>query len=106
MAFRFIVEGRGGLIEDHYLGIAQYHARNGEALTLVETVGNQLDSGNDLENTCVEAARRLRLLIDEANAIATGELPEKPAQSAAAGKENGQAAVDAVFGANLGPFDP
>ncbi|MFW2391957.1 MAG: hypothetical protein ACN4EH_06190 [Methyloceanibacter sp.] len=83
--------------------VARLH---GEALMLVTVVAGRLDKGETLEAACQDAVARLRGLIDEANAIATGELPEKPAQSAAAGKENGQAAVDAVFGANLGPFDP
>src|SRR4030067_1135147 len=51
--------------------VARLH---GEAVTLVAEVAADLSSGNkDLNKTCEKATRRLRILIDEANAIANGE---------------------------------
>ncbi|MGD8423049.1 MAG: hypothetical protein PVG31_05210, partial [Methyloceanibacter sp.] len=47
----------------------------GEALRLVGSVGRSLDN-SDLEMTCSGAASRLRVLIDDASAIANGYLPE------------------------------
>jgi hypothetical protein len=47
-----------------------------EALRLVAAVGRSLDSSSDLEMTCSGAASRLRVLIDDAGAIANGYLPE------------------------------
>src|SRR4030042_3728652 len=48
--------------------VARLH---GEAVTLVTEVATALNRGNkDLNKTCEKAARRLRILIDEANAIA------------------------------------
>ncbi|MDJ0512032.1 MAG: hypothetical protein QNJ62_01160 [Methyloceanibacter sp.] len=44
----------------------------GEALRLVAAVGQSLDSQNDLAMTCSGATSRLRVLIDDANAIANG----------------------------------
>jgi hypothetical protein len=76
--------------------VAKLH---GEALTLVAEVAGQLgDGSDDLYRLCGDAATRLRLLIDEANAIANGDaLPDRtdPEQPADAG---GQAAIDALFG--------
>ena len=83
--------------------VAKLHS---EALVLVALVGSRLDNGQTLEAGCQDAVVRLRALIDEANAIATGEVATKPARSEAAGQESGQATIDAVFGTNLGPFDP
>lgn len=48
----------------------------GEALRLVAAVGRSLDNTNDLEMACTGAASRLRVLIDDANAIANGYLSE------------------------------
>jgi hypothetical protein len=81
---------------------------HGEALTLVATVGGQLDNGQSLEGACQEATSRLRVLIDEANAIATGEVPAEPGDTEPQSETSSQAAIDAMFGANLnlGRFDP
>lgn len=76
--------------------VARLH---GEAVTLVAEVAAQFDgNGRKLNKTCEKAAQRLRILIDEANAIANGEtLPER-AESESAGDVGGQAAIDALFG--------
>ena len=76
--------------------VARLH---GEAVTLVAEVASQLDgNGRKLNKTCEKAAQRLRILIDEANAIANGEaLPERT-ESESAGDVGGQAAIDALFG--------
>src|SRR5262245_37512809 len=50
--------------------VARLH---GEALTLITEVAAALESGKRLNKSCEAAAARLRVLIDEANAIATGE---------------------------------
>jgi len=71
---------------------------HGEALTLVVTVGNELDGGGDLENACRVAASRLRLLIDEANSIANGEIPAERGDTEEQGEVSSQAAIDAMFG--------
>jgi hypothetical protein len=76
--------------------VARLH---GEAVTLVAEVAADL-TGNrkKLNKTCEKAAQRLRVLIDEANAIANGEtLPDRkdPEQL---GDVSGQAAIDALFG--------
>jgi hypothetical protein len=75
--------------------VARLH---GEALTLVATVGSALDGGRDLEKTCQESAARLRILIDEANAIANGEIPAERGDTEAQGEVSNQAAIDALFG--------
>lgn len=75
--------------------VARLH---GEALTLVVTVGNALDDGRDLGKTCLESAARLRILIDEANAIANGEIPAERGDTEAHGEVSNQAAIDALFG--------
>ena len=67
--------------------VARLH---GEAVTLVAEVAADL-TGNrkTLNKTCEKAAQRLRVLIDEANAIANGETlpdrkdPERSVMSAA-----------------------
>jgi len=102
---------------DKNLAIAAYHrapqevrARfdeavaklHGEALILVAFVGGQLDAGQSLEEACRAAVSRLRVLIDDANAIAVGEHSAEPGK----GEANGQAAIDALFGTDLAPFDP
>lgn len=76
--------------------VARLH---GEAVTLIAEVAADLSSGNkDLNNTCEKAARRLRLLIDEANAIANGEAVADRTHPDALGDVGGQAAIDALFG--------
>jgi len=75
--------------------VARLH---GEALTLVGNVGAQLNSGQSLDKTCREAASRLRILIDEANAIANGEIVAERGDTEAQGEVSGQAAIDALFG--------
>ena len=75
--------------------VARLH---GEALTLVVTVGNELDGGRDLEKACLESAARLRILIDEANAIANGEIPAERGDTEAQGEVSNQASIDALFG--------
>jgi hypothetical protein len=76
--------------------VARLH---GEALTIVGDVAAELGNGNArLGKTCEQAAQRLRVLIDEANAIANGEaLPERT-DSDNAGEVGCQAAIDALFG--------
>jgi hypothetical protein len=79
--------------------VARLH---GEALTLVVEVAAELsDSHKDmgqLNKTCAHAVQRLRVLIDEANAIANGDtLPDRK-ESDAPGDVGGQAAIDALFG--------
>jgi hypothetical protein len=76
--------------------VARLH---GEALTIVGDVAAELGNGNArLGKTCEQAAQRLRVLIDEANAIANGEaLPERT-DSDNAGEVGGQAAIDALCG--------
>lgn len=74
--------------------VARLH---GEALTLVAMVGNRLVGGQDLGQSCREAASRLRLLIDEANAIANGEIPAERG-NVEAQEVSSQADIDALFG--------
>ncbi len=75
--------------------VARLH---GEALTLVGSVGAELNSGKSLDKTCRNAASRLRILIDEANAIANGEIAADRGAAEAQGEVSGQAAIDALFG--------
>jgi hypothetical protein len=75
--------------------VARLH---GEALTLVATVGAELNSGRGLDKTCLDAAARLRILIDEANAIANGEIPAERGENEEQGEVSSQAAIDALFG--------
>jgi len=75
--------------------VARLH---GEALTLVATVGAELNSGRGLDKTCLDAAARLRILIDEANAIANGEIPAERGENEEHGEVSSQAAIDALFG--------
>jgi len=68
-----------------------------EALRLVAEISAELNDPNkhfdELNKTCANAARRLRILIDEANAIATGEtLPDAP------GNAGSQSLIGALFG--------
>jgi len=76
--------------------VARLHS---EALTIVGEVAGQLGSGKGrLDKACEHAAQRLRVLIDEANAIANGEaLPER-VDADKLGDVSGQAAIDALFG--------
>jgi hypothetical protein len=65
---------------------------------MVAEVAHDL-TGNSktLNKTCEKAAQRLRVLIDEANAIANGDaLPHKDPETL--GDVGGQAAIDALFG--------
>ncbi|MGH6736386.1 MAG: hypothetical protein ACRECX_09965 [Methyloceanibacter sp.] len=72
--------------------VARLH---GEALTLVASVGAALmDRDKDLDKTCNKAAAQLRVLIEEANAIANGEIASERGDS----DIGGQAAIDALFG--------
>lgn len=75
--------------------VARLH---GEALTLVAAVGAALNSGRSLDQACLDAAARLRILIDEANAIANGEIPAERGDSEGQAEVNNQAAIDALFG--------
>jgi hypothetical protein len=75
--------------------VARLH---GEALTVVATVGTALDNGQGLDKACVDAAARLRILIDEANAIANGEIPADRGDSEEQSEVSSQAAIDALFG--------
>jgi hypothetical protein len=75
--------------------VARLH---GEALTLVAEVASELGGSKRLDKTCASAAARLRVLIDEANAIANGDtLPDRKDPDAI-GDVGGQAAIDALFG--------
>jgi hypothetical protein len=76
--------------------VARLH---GEAVTLVAEVATDLGSkANTLNDTCEKAAQRLRMLIDEANAIANGEALPDRGDADGAGDVGGQAAIDALFG--------
>ena len=47
---------------------------HGEAVTLIAEVSGELDGNSKaLSQSCADAAQRLRVLIDAANAIANGE---------------------------------
>jgi hypothetical protein len=75
--------------------VARLH---GEALTLVAEVASELSGSKRLDKTCASAAARLRVLIDEADAIANGEtLPDRKDPDTI-GDVGGQAAIDALFG--------
>jgi hypothetical protein len=75
--------------------VARLH---GEALTLVAEVAAELRGSKRLDKTCASAAARLRILIDEANAIANGDaLPDRKDPDTL-GDVGGQAAIDALFG--------
>ena len=67
-----------------------------EALSLVAGVAGELADGKaDLTKVCEDAAARLRVLIDDANAIANGDVRSDATD---ADEASGQAAVDALFG--------
>jgi hypothetical protein len=76
--------------------VARLH---GEAVTLIGEVAAELKSNNKrgLRERCVEAVRRMRILIDEANAIANGETGQNRGDNGANGDVGGQAAIDALF---------
>jgi hypothetical protein len=75
--------------------VARLH---GEALTLVAEVASELGGSKRLDKTCASAAARLRVLIDEANAIANGDTLPDGRDPDAIGDVGGQAAIDALFG--------
>ena len=76
--------------------VARLH---GEAVTLVAEVAAELNGNSKkLNKTCEKAARRLRILIDEANAIANGEVLTARSDPDTRGDVGGQAAIDALFG--------
>ena len=76
--------------------VARLH---GEAVTLVAEVAAELNGNSKkLNKTCETAARRLRILIDEANAIANGEVLTDRSDPDTRGDVGGQAAIDALFG--------
>ena len=76
--------------------VARLH---GEAVTLIAEVATDLNRGNrNLNKTCEKAALRLRILIDEANAIANGEALTDRTDPDTPGDVGGQAAIDALFG--------
>jgi len=76
--------------------VARLH---GEAVTLVAEVAAELNGNSKkLNKTCERAARRLRILIDEANAIANGEVLPDRSDPDMRGDVGGQAAIDALFG--------
>jgi hypothetical protein len=75
--------------------VARLH---GEALTLVAEVASELGGSKRLDKTCASAAARLRVLIDEANAIANGDTLSDGRDPDAIGDVGGQAAIDALFG--------
>jgi hypothetical protein len=76
--------------------VARLH---GEAVTLVAEVAGQLNgTPKSLNMSCGQAAQRLRVLIDEANAIANGEALPDRTDPDTIGDVGGQAAIDALFG--------
>jgi len=75
--------------------VARLH---GEAVTLVAEVAAELRGSKSLDKTCARAAQRLRVLIDEANAIANGEALSDQTHPDTLGDVGGQAAIDALFG--------
>jgi hypothetical protein len=48
--------------------------------------------------------KRLRILIDKANAIANGETRQSPSEAAVAGHGGGQAAIDVLFDRQTSAF--
>jgi hypothetical protein len=76
--------------------VARLH---GEAVTLVSEVAADL-TGNakTLSQVCENAAARLRILIDDANTIANGEVLPDRSDAETVGDVGGQAAIDALFG--------
>ena len=80
--------------------VARLH---GEAITLIGDVSAALKERNHrkLDAACQSAGDRLRILIEEANAIATGETGSRPKQGNGSAEADGdvssQAAIDALF---------
>ena len=66
----------------------------GEALRLVAAVAQALDGPPDLKMTCDGAAARLRVLIDDANAIANGYLAD---EDGGKGGKTSQITIDTLF---------
>jgi hypothetical protein len=58
--------------------VSRFH---GEALALLTEISAELNdpdkNSGEMNKACANAARRLRVLIDEANAIANGESPRR-----------------------------
>jgi hypothetical protein len=75
--------------------VARLH---GEAVTIIAEVASELSNTKRLDKTCAKAAERLRVLIDEANAIANGETLPGRKDPDTLGDVGGQAAIDALFG--------
>ena len=65
-----------------------------EALRVAAAVGHALDNENDVKITCSGAASRLRVLIDDANAIANGYVS---ADAGGKGSKRGQITIDTLF---------
>jgi hypothetical protein len=65
-----------------------------EALRVVAAVGHSLDNGKDVKMTCFGAASRLRVLIDDANAIANGYVWPN---AGGKGSKRGQITIDTLF---------
>jgi hypothetical protein len=65
-----------------------------EALRLVARVAQALDGPADLKMTCDGAAARLRVLIDDANAIANGYLAEEDGRD---DERRSQITIDTLF---------
>mgnify|MGYP005852819335 CR=1 FL=1 len=75
--------------------VARLHS---EAVTLIAGVAAALKRENKagLHRSCTEAVARLRVLIEEANAIATGEPAQDPDDPF--GGRGGQSSIDSMFG--------
>ena len=65
-----------------------------EALRLVASVGNALDKKSDLKLVCDGAVSRLRILIDNANAIANGYVTDEVGRK---GNALNQITIDTLF---------
>lgn len=65
-----------------------------EALRAVAAVGHSLDNGNDIKMACSGASSRLRVLIDDANAIANGYVSP---DAGGKGSKRGQITIDTLF---------
>ena len=65
-----------------------------EALRVVAAVGQALDSENHVKLTCSGAASRLRVLIDDANAIANGYVLE---DDGGKGRKRGKITIETLF---------
>jgi len=75
--------------------VARLH---GEAVTIIAEVASELNNTKRLDKVCAKAAKRFRVLIDEANAIANGEtLPDRKDPDTL-GDVGVRAAIAALFG--------